>query len=96
VPSCRGRAGKVQQRAKPEAHFATSSTPPGDRGLRDIIVKLSKDYLKSLLACLEFESIMEEYGDFRRDLVKVIAYRPEPEPNAAIYMCGGCRKLMTV
>ena len=75
--------------------FVYRSTPPSDRGLHDIVVKLSKDHLKSLLARPEFESIMEEYGDFGRDLVKAIAHRPEPEPGAATYMCGGCSKLMT-
>lgn len=65
--------------------FVYGSTPPSDRGLRDIVVNLSKDHLKSLLARPEFESIMEENGDFGRDLVKASANRVDPQPDAATY-----------
>ena len=72
--------------------FVYTSTPPGDRGLRDTVVKLCKDHLKPLLNRPEFESMMEDNGDFVKDLVKAIAHRPEPEPGAAKYRCGACRK----
>lgn len=75
--------------------FVYASTPPDDRGLRDITVKLSMDHLKSLLDCPEFESMMEDNGDFGKDLVKAIAYRVEIEPGAATYKCGACGKFMT-
>lgn len=73
--------------------FVYTSTPPNDRGLRDIVVKLSRDHLKSLLYRPGFESMMEDNGDFGKDLVKAIAYRVDIEPGAATYKCGACGKL---
>lgn len=73
--------------------FVYTSTPPDDRGLRDIVVKLSRDHLKPLLDRPEFESMMEDNGDFGKDLVKAIAHRLEP--GAATYKCGACGKFMT-
>jgi len=68
-----------------------TSTLPSDRGLRDIVTKVSKSHLKPLLDSPEFEHMMEDYGDFGKDLVKAIAYREEQ----ATYKCGSCKKLMT-
>lgn len=75
--------------------FVYTSTPPDDRGLRDIVIKLSKDHLKSLLDRPEFESMMEDNGDFGKDLVKAIAHRLELEPGTATYKCCACKKLTT-
>ncbi|KAH8698146.1 BTB/POZ protein [Phaeosphaeriaceae sp. PMI808] len=75
--------------------FVYTSTPPSDRGLRDIVIKRSKDHLNALLDSPEFGCMIEGNGVFGRDLVKAIAHRPEPEPGAATYKCAACGKSMT-
>ena len=56
-----------------------TTTPLGDRRLRDIVIKHSKEYLRTLLSSLEFESIRKNNSNFEKDLVKTITYL-EREP----------------
>jgi speckle-type POZ protein len=76
------------------ADFVYTSTPTSDRGLRDVVVKVSKEHLEFLLNRPEFESVMEENGDFGKYLVKAIADKLELEPDAERYQCGGCASII--
>ena len=72
-----------------------TSTLPGDRSLRDITVANSKIHIDSLLKNPEFETMMEENGEFGKDLVKAMGSKSTAEAQCATYGCGSCGKAMT-
>ncbi|KAH0541720.1 hypothetical protein FGG08_003812 [Glutinoglossum americanum] len=49
------------------------STPPTDRGLRDIVVKVTHEHIKTLLEKKEFQYAIEETVGFAADIIRLMA-----------------------
>ncbi|PYH94880.1 BTB/POZ domain-containing protein [Aspergillus ellipticus CBS 707.79] len=52
---------------------AYKSTPREDRGLRDILVRVSREHLNELLKTEDFQDVLEEAVGFAADLVRDMA-----------------------
>ncbi|SCN83468.1 uncharacterized protein FFB20_07009 [Fusarium fujikuroi] len=66
-----------------------TTTPPGDRGLRDIVMNRSYWKLHQLMGEESFKESLSMNGDFSADLLKVITFRLDEGETHTLrcYMC---------
>lgn len=76
--------------------YVYDSTPPKDRGLRDLVINITKRNLNKFLEQPEFESMMEENGDFGKDLVKAIAVEGSSSFIKTVYQCPHCNRVFAM
>jgi hypothetical protein len=70
--------------------YIYESSDATDRGLRDIVVDITKTHLEKLMQKKEFEKVLEENGDFGKDILKLLAKRPFAGPGEIVsstYKC---------
>ncbi|RGP78990.1 protein roadkill [Fusarium longipes] len=67
------------------------TTPPEDRGLRDVVVEIARKNIDKLLGCDGFCELIRKTPDFSADLIPFLCTRPT-ENAMSRYRCPGCSK----